>query len=76
MSPANVTVVGAGVVGLTTALKIQELGHHVTIVAETLPGDPKSIRYTSCWAGAHHVSATGDENPTRRGKSLEVVSYT
>lgn len=40
----------AGVVGLSTALKIQEKGHSVAIVAETFPDDPKSIRYTSHWA--------------------------
>lgn len=56
-----VVVIGAGVVGLTTALRIQEKGgYHVTIVAETLPSDPKSIRYTSVWAGAHHVSHATD----------------
>lgn len=43
--------VGTGVVGLTTAVAIQEKGGYaVTIVAETLPSDPKSIRYTSVWA--------------------------
>jgi hypothetical protein len=40
-----------GVVGLSTAIKLQEHGgYKVTIVAETLPSDPKSIRYTSHWA--------------------------
>ncbi|KAL4251974.1 DAMOX/DASOX family protein [Abortiporus biennis] len=53
----HVVVIGAGVVGLTTAVKIQEHGsYNVTIIAETFPTDPKSIRYTSLWAGAHHVS--------------------
>ncbi|TDL21987.1 nucleotide-binding domain-containing protein [Rickenella mellea] len=50
-----------GVVGLSTALKIQERGYSVTIIAETLPSDPKTIRYTSHWAGAHHVSIAGDD---------------
>jgi len=46
----------AGVIGLTTALRLQELGsNHVTVIADILPSDPKSIRYTSRWAGAHHV---------------------
>ncbi|KIP11903.1 hypothetical protein PHLGIDRAFT_63002 [Phlebiopsis gigantea 11061_1 CR5-6] len=51
-----------GVVGLTTAVKIQEQGGYaVTVVADTFPSDPKSIKYTSLWAGAHHVShAEGD----------------
>jgi hypothetical protein len=45
------TVRVLGVVGLSTAIKIQEHGgYKVTIVAETLPSDPKSIRYTSHWA--------------------------
>jgi hypothetical protein len=40
-----------GVIGLTTALKIQLQGvYDVTIIAETLPNDPKSIKYTSSWA--------------------------
>ncbi|KAH7926242.1 nucleotide-binding domain-containing protein [Leucogyrophana mollusca] len=58
----EIIVIGAGVVGLTTALRIQEKGgYRVTIVAETFPTDPKSIRYTSHWAGAHHVSHATDE---------------
>jgi len=57
-SSSHVVVIGAGVIGLSTAIKIQELGYRVTILAEYIPGDPKSIRYTSCWAGAHHVSPT------------------
>ena len=41
----------AGVVGLSTAIKIQEHGgYHVTVIGETIPGDPKSIYYTSPWA--------------------------
>ncbi|KZT50587.1 nucleotide-binding domain-containing protein [Calocera cornea HHB12733] len=56
-----VAVVGAGVIGLTTALKIQELGHDVILIAELFPGDEKSARYTSNWAGAHHVSLAGSD---------------
>ncbi|KDR68348.1 hypothetical protein GALMADRAFT_256974 [Galerina marginata CBS 339.88] len=52
----EVVVLGAGVVGLTTALKLQQEEHYqVTIVSEVIPSDPKSIKYTSWWAGAHHV---------------------
>ena len=40
----------AGVVGLSTALRIAEQGYDVTIVAETFPTDSKTIRYTSHWA--------------------------
>lgn len=38
-------------IGLTTALKIQEQGvYQVTIIADVLPGDAKTIKYTSHWA--------------------------
>lgn len=47
----RVTVVGAGVVGLTTALLLQQRGYDVTIVADHFPGD-KGIGYTSPVAGA------------------------
>ncbi|KAL4073565.1 hypothetical protein J3A83DRAFT_4357577 [Scleroderma citrinum] len=50
-SKKDVIVVGAGVVGLSTAITIQERGgYRVTIVAETLPTDPRTIHYTSHWA--------------------------
>ncbi|EIN08914.1 D-amino-acid oxidase [Punctularia strigosozonata HHB-11173 SS5] len=68
----QIVVLGAGVVGLTTALKIQEKGeYNVTIVAETLPSDPKTIRYTSHWAGAHHVSLAGDD---KRQQTSECIA--
>ncbi|KAF8156859.1 D-aspartate oxidase [Crassisporium funariophilum] len=55
-SKKEIVILGAGVVGLTTALKIQLQGsYNVTIVADVIPSDPKSIKYTSAWAGAHHV---------------------
>ncbi|KAL0958135.1 hypothetical protein HGRIS_000303 [Hohenbuehelia grisea] len=57
----HVVVLGAGVVGLTTAIQLQEVGDYkVTIVADILPSDPKDIRYTSQWAGGHHVSLAGN----------------
>ncbi|ORY15113.1 FAD dependent oxidoreductase [Clohesyomyces aquaticus] len=46
-----VIVLGAGVVGLQTAVSLLEDGHKVTIVTEHFPGD-ESIEYTSPWAGA------------------------
>ncbi|EMD34685.1 hypothetical protein CERSUDRAFT_116873 [Gelatoporia subvermispora B] len=62
----NIVVIGAGVVGLTTAVKVQEQGDYaVTIVAEIFPSDPKSVRYTSLWAGAHHVSHAGGDAKQR-----------
>ncbi|KAF8156869.1 D-amino-acid oxidase [Crassisporium funariophilum] len=63
----EITVLGAGVIGLTTALKIQEHGdYRVTIIAEHFPTDPKSIKYASLWAGAHHVSVAGGDHFQRK----------
>ncbi|GLB39080.1 putative FAD dependent oxidoreductase [Lyophyllum shimeji] len=67
VGPKKIIVLGAGVIGLTTAIKIQESGgYHVTIVADTLPSDPKTIKYTSHWAGAHHVSLAGSDMRQRQ----------
>ncbi|KAJ7512534.1 FAD dependent oxidoreductase [Mycena galericulata] len=52
----DVFVVGAGVIGLTTAIRALEAGFDVTIFAETFPEDEKTIKYTSFWAGANHIS--------------------
>ncbi|KAG0707887.1 hypothetical protein DFH29DRAFT_994524 [Suillus ampliporus] len=63
----EIIVLGAGVVGLSTALKIQAQGaYRVTIVAESFPTDPKSSRYTSHWAGAHHVSHVYNDQRQRK----------
>ncbi|GAA6064553.1 hypothetical protein JCM10212_005780 [Sporobolomyces blumeae] len=60
MSRPHVVVIGAGVIGLSTAIKLKEAGYRVSLVARDFPGDPKCIEFTSPWAGAHHVSvATG-----------------
>ncbi|KAJ1962645.1 hypothetical protein IWQ62_003462 [Dispira parvispora] len=49
----TVVVLGAGVVGLTTALLLLQHGYKVTVVAQFLPGDSSVTHYTSPWAGAN-----------------------
>lgn len=63
--PVIVVVVGAGVIGLTTAITVLEKRPDVQcyIVAEYMPGDKKTIEYTSPWAGAHHVSHSSNAEP-------------
>ncbi|KAG6808550.1 hypothetical protein H0H92_003760 [Tricholoma furcatifolium] len=71
-SKKKVIVLGAGVIGLTTAIAIQEKGgFDVTIVAELLPSDPKSTKYTSHWAGAHHVSLASSTDERQKDIDLE-----
>ncbi|KAH9906321.1 FAD dependent oxidoreductase [Xylariomycetidae sp. FL2044] len=57
---SHVVVLGAGVIGLSSALRAQADGHRVTIVArdfpsgfETIDGNSQ-INYTSPWGGAHN----------------------
>jgi D-amino-acid oxidase len=51
----HIIIIGAGVTGLTTALKLNSdpaaAQYRITIIASHLPGD-ESIDYTSPWAGA------------------------
>ncbi|KAJ4468843.1 hypothetical protein J3R30DRAFT_3304584 [Lentinula aciculospora] len=70
----EIIVLGAGVIGLTTAIKIQEESkgtkYNVTIIAETFPTDPRTIKYTSFWAGAQYV-ATRTQDPNLRRMERE-----
>jgi D-amino-acid oxidase len=56
----KVVVIGAGVIGLTVAVHIQDHGFQTTIVAKDLPGpfeemdSQDHLNYTSPWAGAHN----------------------
>ncbi|KAJ7907103.1 D-amino-acid oxidase [Mycena leptocephala] len=51
----QITIIGAGVIGLTTGIKLQEKGgYQVTIVAEIWPTDHPSPHYTSHWAVSGH----------------------
>src|SRR5690349_8361394 len=47
MSRSEVLVIGAGVIGTTTAIRLVEAGYPVRVVARDRPGDS-----TSCAAGA------------------------
>ncbi|KAK4164137.1 putative D-amino-acid oxidase [Cladorrhinum sp. PSN259] len=60
MAQKNVVVVGAGVIGISSALLLRKAGHAVTIIARDFPApfetiDPiTQINYTSPWGGAHN----------------------
>lgn len=44
----EIGVIGAGVIGLTSALVLAEAGHKVTVLARELPGDG-SKKWASPW---------------------------
>eukprot|EP01117_Protostelium_nocturnum_P010424 TRINITY_DN3752_c0_g1_i1.p1 TRINITY_DN3752_c0_g1~~TRINITY_DN3752_c0_g1_i1.p1 ORF type:complete len:370 (-),score=115.30 TRINITY_DN3752_c0_g1_i1:204-1286(-) len=70
----NITVIGGGVIGLTTAICILERFPKVnlTLLAQFLPGD-RDILYTSPWAGANWCSfAPADD---KRLQELDRVTY-
>ncbi|KAI0168286.1 putative D-amino acid oxidase [Pestalotiopsis sp. NC0098] len=49
--PKRIGILGAGIVGLSCALRLVDAGYNVTIVARDLPGDA-SQDWASPWAGA------------------------
>ncbi|KAI1349283.1 nucleotide-binding domain-containing protein [Xylaria sp. FL0043] len=57
---ARIVVIGAGVTGLSCALRVQSAGHSVTIVAKDFPSgfetidSATQINFTSPWGGAHN----------------------
>ncbi|KAH8906001.1 FAD dependent oxidoreductase-like protein [Coniochaeta sp. PMI_546] len=60
MADIHVVVIGAGVIGLTAAVRLQAEGYNVTIIAKDFPAPSEtidslaSINYTSPWGGAHN----------------------
>ncbi|KAJ5133765.1 hypothetical protein N7526_005130 [Penicillium atrosanguineum] len=65
----DVTILGAGVIGLLSALALTDAGYKVTIVARDLPGD-ESQDWASPWAGAAIFPYSDSE-----GHSLQVESF-
>ncbi|GAA5801759.1 hypothetical protein HPULCUR_007211 [Helicostylum pulchrum] len=69
----QIIVLGAGVIGLTTALVLKQRGYkRVTIVAKYVPGD-MCIEYTSPFAGAHWRTMAMNDNPLFQ--KFDAVSY-
>jgi glycine/D-amino acid oxidase-like deaminating enzyme len=67
-TPRPIVVIGAGVIGLTTAITLLERGHGpVHVLASHLPSDPLDARYASSIAGAHHLSFA-DDNDERQSR--------
>ncbi|KAH8723211.1 hypothetical protein GQ44DRAFT_828411 [Phaeosphaeriaceae sp. PMI808] len=65
--PRNITVLGAGVIGLTSALVLAHSypSSIITVVAKHFPGD-RTIEYTSPWAGANWSSMANDNGPLEK----------
>ncbi|KAF7183803.1 hypothetical protein CNMCM7691_004225 [Aspergillus felis] len=77
MSEETIVVIGAGVIGLTTALHIQQHLHpsqNILIVARDLP-NTTSLNYASPWAGAHYRPVPGSSAQAAREDSQARRTY-
>jgi hypothetical protein len=63
----------SGVVGLSTAIRVLEAGYDVTLFAEVFPTDPKTVKYTSFWAGAICSPGLGDSLSSRASFTLHLT---
>ncbi|ORY83022.1 FAD dependent oxidoreductase [Protomyces lactucae-debilis] len=57
----DITILGAGVLGLSSALQLADKGHKITIFAHKFP-QSFSIDYTSDWAGANWRSVCSNDD--------------
>ncbi len=56
----EVAVVGAGVMGLTTALRLAESGLRATIYAKEFPLESRSARATGVWSPSSRIALAGE----------------
>ncbi|CAG8946526.1 unnamed protein product [Penicillium salamii] len=74
MNQGRVIIIGAGVLGLSSAVQLLKHGYQVTVVARELPGD-YSIDYASPWAGAHFRPSPANTAAERLEQSLMRETY-
>ncbi|MEM8724431.1 MAG: FAD-dependent oxidoreductase [Pseudomonadota bacterium] len=75
--PATITVVGAGAIGLTTAIACAETGAKVTILARELPMESRSARATGVWSPSSRIGLRSAAGPgfAARWEALARRSY-
>lgn len=56
---ASFAVIGAGVIGLTSALRLVETGARVTIYADEFPAETRSARATGVWSPSSRIALEG-----------------
>jgi glycine/D-amino acid oxidase-like deaminating enzyme len=64
----SVSVLGAGAIGLTSAIALAETGAKVTIFAREMPMESRSARATGVWSPSSRIAlsnAAGPDFPTR-----------
>lgn len=61
-----ILVIGMGVIGLTTSIRLLQDLHPVHIFATQIPTSPLDPTYCSSAAGAHHLSFAADDDDRQR----------
>lgn len=61
--PRSAIVLGAGAIGLTTAIALAETGANVTIVAREMPMESRSARATGVWSPSSRIGFAGAVDP-------------
>ncbi|KAI9737837.1 MAG: hypothetical protein M1834_009206 [Cirrosporium novae-zelandiae] len=77
MAEETIVVIGAGIIGLSAALRIQECAsrkQRVLIIAREFPSD-RSPNYASSWAGAHYRYVPEDTEQEIREAQWANKSY-
>lgn len=59
----SIAVIGAGVIGLTTALRLVETGVRVTIYAAEFPAETRSARATGVWSPSSRIGLSESAAP-------------
>lgn len=67
-NPREVAVIGAGVIGLTTALRLAETGISVTIYAKEFPMETPSARATGVWSPSSRIGLANAADSRFRGR--------
>ncbi|MEM6537506.1 MAG: FAD-dependent oxidoreductase [Pseudomonadota bacterium] len=65
---SGVAVIGAGVIGMTTAIRLAETGVPVTVYAKDLPMESRSARATGVWSPSSRIALSNvasDDFPDR-----------
>ena len=75
--PRAVAVIGAGIIGLTTAVRLAESGVAVTIYAKEFPMESRSARATGVWSPSSRIGLVGavDGGFINRWERWSRVSY-
>jgi D-amino-acid oxidase len=71
----RVLVIGAGVVGLTTAITLQDAGHDVVIWADKAPGESTSSKAAALWEPFQPQMAGGRASPEALAYQRDVLAW-